>query len=161
MRARSFTGSIVLLAAWMATAQHAVLFHQDPRLESIHKLLRQSRTEAARQELAALVAASPDDAELQYQLARSHLLDFYEQREARRRRISLALALEALDSALRRNPDHIPALKSKAVIHARAELLHYDPNLAYQLAARVAKLQPSASEYLLGLTDWLSGEVRF
>lgn len=161
MRARSFTGSIVLLAAWMATAQHAVLFHQDPRLASVHKLLRQSKTEAARKELTALVAASPDDAELQYQLARSHLLDFYEQREATRRRTSLALALEALDSALRRNPDHIPALKSKAVIHARAELLHYDPNLAYQLAARVAKLQPSASEYLLGLTDWLSGEVRF
>ncbi|HYP05992.1 MAG TPA: FG-GAP-like repeat-containing protein, partial [Bryobacteraceae bacterium] len=30
-----------------------------------------------------------------------------------------------------------------------------------ELAARVAKLQPSASEYLIGLTDWLSGEVRF
>jgi tetratricopeptide (TPR) repeat protein len=62
---------------------------------------------------------------------------------------------------LRRNPDHIPALKAKAVIHARAELLYYNANLAYSLAARVAKLQPSANEYLLSLTDWLSGEVRF
>jgi tetratricopeptide (TPR) repeat protein len=69
--------------------------------------------------------------------------------------------MEALANTLGRNPDHIPALKAKAVIHARAELLYYDANLAYKLAARVARLQPSANEYLLNLTDWLSGEVRF
>jgi hypothetical protein len=69
--------------------------------------------------------------------------------------------MEALENVLRRNADHIPALKSKAVIHARAELLYYDPNLAYDLGTRITKLQPSANEYLLSLTDWLSGEVRF
>jgi hypothetical protein len=47
------------------------------------------------------------------------------------------------------------------VIHARAELLYYDPKLAYDLGTRITKLQPSANEYLLSLTDWLSGEVRF
>ncbi|MDX2151353.1 MAG: FG-GAP-like repeat-containing protein [Bryobacteraceae bacterium] len=47
------------------------------------------------------------------------------------------------------------------MIHARAELLYYNPNLAFELGARVARLQPSAGEYLLNLTEWLSGEVRF
>lgn len=127
----------------------------------MQKLLRQSRPEGARAELSRLLAAAPDDAELHYQMARSYLIDFYEVRDPLRRRTALALAMESLDNALRRNADHVPALKAKAIIHARAEMLRYDPNLAYQLAARVAQLQPGASEYLLGLTDWLSGEVRF
>src|SRR2546429_2155348 len=29
--------------------------------------------------------------------------------------------------------------RSKAIIHARAELLYYDPNLAYQMASRAAR----------------------
>jgi len=37
------------------------------------------------------------------------------------------------------------ALRAKAVIHARAELLYYDPNLSYELANRVAKLEPHAN----------------
>ncbi len=69
--------------------------------------------------------------------------------------------MEALSNTLLKNPNHIPAMRAKAVIHARAELLYYDPNLAYQLAAKIAKLEPNATGYLLGLTEWLSGEVRF
>ncbi|MBM3795554.1 MAG: hypothetical protein FJW31_16175, partial [Acidobacteria bacterium] len=139
----------------------APLFASGSRLETVQKLLRQSRADAARVELTRLLAAAPDDAELHFQMARSYLIDFYELRDPIRRKTALALAMESLDNTLRRNADHVPALKAKAVIHARAEMLRYDPNLAYQLAARVAQLQPGASEYLLGLTDWLSGEVRF
>jgi tetratricopeptide (TPR) repeat protein len=150
------------IAVWFAAAQPDIpLFPEDARLAPVHKLLRHGKTSEARKQIQSLMETAPGDAELQYQLARSYLMDFYEQRDAVRRRTALALAMEALDAALKRNADHIPALKSKAMIHAQAELLHYDPNLAYDLAARVAKLQPSASEYLLGLTDWLSGEVRF
>ena len=47
------------------------------------------------------------------------------------------------------------------MIHARAELLYYDPNLSYELAARVAKLEPHANAFLLNLSEWMSGEVRF
>ena len=69
--------------------------------------------------------------------------------------------MESLDAALKHNPDHIPALRAKAVIHARAELLYYDPDLSYRLAARVAKLEPHANTFLLNLSEWMSGEVRF
>lgn len=124
-------------------------------------LLRENKTEEARKELNRLLAADPANAEVHYQLARSYLMDFYGSADPGRGHTALSLAVEALANTLRRNPDHIPALKAKAIIHARAELLYYDPNLAYELGARVARLQPSASEYLLGLTDWLSGEVRF
>ncbi|MEZ5355574.1 MAG: FG-GAP-like repeat-containing protein [Bryobacteraceae bacterium] len=124
-------------------------------------LLRDSKTGAARAILRPLLEKSPRDAELYYQLARSYLIDFHERRDPAQQRTALALAMEALGNAIERNGDHIPALKSKAVLHARAELLYYDPDLAYKLAARVAELQPSANEYLLSLTDWLSGEVRF
>jgi tetratricopeptide (TPR) repeat protein len=125
------------------------------------ELIREGRTEAARAELNRLLAAQPDSAEIYYQIARCYLFDLHAGRDPVKKQTALGLALEALDNVLRRDGNHIPALKAKAVIHARAELLRYDPNLAYELAARVAKLQPSASEYLIGLTDWLSGEVRF
>ena len=36
-------------------------------------------------------------------------------------------------------------LRTKAVLHARAELLYCDPNLAYELASRMAKLEPHSS----------------
>lgn len=124
-------------------------------------LLRQGRTGDARQEINRLLEASPSDAELHYQLARTYLTEFYSGSDPVKRRVSLNLAMEALSNALRRAPDHIPALKAKAIIHARAELQFYDPNLAYELASRVAKLQPSATEYLLNLADWMSGEIRF
>lgn len=155
---------VALSALAQAPHQHAVqtpVFTPDPRLKQVYALLRESKTEAARAEINRLLKETPDDAELYHQLSRSYLTDFYEQRDPNQRRTSLALAMEALANTLNRKPDHIPALKSKAVIHARAEFLFYNPNLAFELAARVAKLQPSASEYLLGLTDWLSGEVRF
>ncbi len=154
-------------AAWLlfgiAWAQHdhpgTPLAPRDPALVRPLLLLRQGKTEEARKELTALVSRNPADAELHYQLARSHLLDFYGNPAAGR--VALSLAMEALENALRRNGDHIPALKAKAIIHARAELLYYNPNLAFQMAARVARLEPSANEYLLNLTGWLSGEVRF
>jgi hypothetical protein len=103
----------------------------------------------------------PGDAEVLYQIARSYLLDFYRLQDAEQRRISLALAMENLNAVLTYDPDHIPALRAKAIIHARAELLYYDPNLSYELAARVAKLEPHANAFLLNLSEWMSGEVRF
>ena len=156
----------IALIAISCLAQHHLppnepLTQPDPALRAPLLLIRQGKTEEARKELTALLSSRPDDAEVLYQIARSHLADFYGSRDPQRSRLALSLAMEMLESVLRRNANHIPALKAKAVIHARAELLYYDPNLAYSLAARVARLQPSANEYLLSLTDWLSGEVRF
>ena len=124
-------------------------------------LLREGKTAEARKELEAQRKQRPNDAEVLYQIARSHLLDFYTLRDPEQRRVSLALAMETLGDVLKHNPDHIPALRAKAVIHARAELLYYDPNLSYELAARVAKLEPHANAFLLNLSEWMSGEVRF
>jgi len=132
-----------------------------PELRPALTLLRDGKTEDARRILNGMLAKSPDNAELYYQLARSYLLDFYSNADPVKARTSLALAMEALDNTLHRDANHIPAMKSKAVIHARAELLYYKPNLAYELGLRIAKLQPAANEYILTLTDWLSGEVRF
>src|SRR5579883_610693 len=124
-------------------------------------LLREGKTGEARKELEAQRKLRPDDAEVLYQIARSHLIDFYEQADPEQRRVSLSLAMEDLAATLARNPDHIPALRAKAVIHARAELLYYNPNLAYELGARVAKLEPHNNAFLLNLSEWMSGEVRF
>src|SRR5205085_4454208 len=111
-------------------------------------LLRESKTEEARKELEGLRKARATDPELYYQVARSYLIDFYTLQDPNRRRIALGLAMENLTSALKHNPDHIPALRAKAVIHARAELLYYNPNLSYELAARVVKLEPHANGFL-------------
>jgi len=124
-------------------------------------LLRQDRTLEARQELTVLLKSHPADAEIHYQIARSYLMDFYAGKDRATSRLSLGFAMEALATAIRRNPDHVNALKAKSVIHARAELLYYDPDLAYAMAARVARLEPNAHEYLVSLSEWLSGEVRF
>lgn len=121
------------------------------------KLLRAGKTAEARALLERYVRTSPDDAEGWFQLARTHLADFH----LTGSRVAVDLAIESLAAALKRNPDHVYALKSKSVLHARAELLHYDPNLAFSLAQRVVKLQPFANEYLLNLTEWMTGEVRF
>jgi tetratricopeptide (TPR) repeat protein len=158
--------TLTLLAAWTALAQDHIhpsqpLTQPNPELQRALRLIRQGKTDDARKELEAVIAGRPGDPEVLYQIGRTHLTDFYSRTDPTRRRIALSLAIEALESVLARNPDHVPALKAKAIIHARAELLHYNPNLAYSLAARVAKLQPTANEYLLSLTDWLSGEVRF
>ena len=126
-------------------------------MKPILQLLRQSRTTEARTALRRL----PPDPEVLYQTARSYLLDFYRESDPLKRRVALGLAMESLASVLAKNRDHIPALRAKAVIHARAELLYYDPNLAYELGARVAKLEPHANAYLLNLSEWMSGEVRF
>jgi tetratricopeptide (TPR) repeat protein len=124
-------------------------------------LLREGKTAEARKELEEQRSQRPDDAEVLYQIARSYLLDFYRMQNPEQRRIALGLAMEMLNAVLKKNPDHIPALRAKAVIHARAELLYYDPNLSYELAARIAKLEPHANAFLLNLSEWMSGEVRF
>ncbi len=124
-------------------------------------LLRESKTAEARAELDALRKLRPRDPDVLYQIARSYLIDFYQQSAPEQRRISLSLAMENLAATLNLNPDYIPALRAKAVIHARAELLYYDPNLSYELANRVAKLEPNANGFLLSLSEWMSGEVRF
>jgi tetratricopeptide (TPR) repeat protein len=124
-------------------------------------LLRNGKTAEARKELEHQRKLRPEDPEVLYQIGRSHLMDFYKEQDPARRRLALSLAMEMLDSTLKRNPDHIPALRAKAVIHARAELLYYDPNLSYALAARAAKLEPHNHAFLLNLSGWMSGEVRF
>jgi tetratricopeptide (TPR) repeat protein len=124
-------------------------------------LLRAGKTAEARVELGAQHKLRPNDAEVLYQIARSYLLDFYKEDKADKRRVWLGLAMENLNATLKCNPDHIPALRAKAVIHARPELLYYDPNLSWELAARVAKLEPHANSFLMNLSEWLSGEVRF
>jgi tetratricopeptide (TPR) repeat protein len=124
-------------------------------------LLRDGKTEEARALLEQLRQQTPDDAGVLYQIARSYLLDFYGAHDPEKRRIALALAMETLDGLLKRHPDDIPALRAEAVIHARSELLYYDPNLAYEQAARVAKLEPNANGFLINLSEWMSGEVRF
>ncbi len=141
--------------------QPAPLPAREGPLRKAQLLLREGRTEEARRELQRLIQAGNQDAMTWYQLARSYLLDFYSGTDYSKRRTALNLAMEALGAALKRDPDHIPSLKAKAVIHARAELLYYDPNLAYELAARVARLEPNAYGFLLNLSDWMSGEVRF
>jgi tetratricopeptide (TPR) repeat protein len=145
--------------------------HDEPHLPPIPEksgplrrallLLRESRTAEARKELEEQRRLRPEDAEVLYQIARSYLLDFYRLQDPDKRRMSLALAMENLDATLKKDRNHIPALRAKAVIHARAELLYYDPNLSYELAARVAELEPHSNSFLLNLSEWMSGEVRF
>ncbi len=124
-------------------------------------LLREGKTAEARTELQEQRKLRPNDADVLYQIARSYLMDFYQGDDTEKRRIALALAMENLDATLQKNPDHIPAMRAKAVIHARAELLYYNPNLAYELAAHVARLEPHANGFLLDMSAWMSGEVRF
>ncbi|MGH9672287.1 MAG: FG-GAP-like repeat-containing protein [Bryobacteraceae bacterium] len=156
-------GSLLALLLALSAQDHepppfpAAPAHLKPALQ----LLRDGKTAEARGELTRLLAKDPADAEIYHQIARSHLLDFYRAADPAAARNALALAMESLDNTLRRDRNHIFAMRAKAVIHARAELLYYDPNLAYDLGARIARWQPSASEYLLNLAEWLSGEVRF
>jgi len=125
------------------------------------KLLRSGKAAEARTMLQRHLQAKPTDAEAWFQLARTHLADFARSSDSSMNRVAVSLAIEALAAALRENPNHVYALKAKSVLHARAELLHYDPNLSFELAERVVKLQPFANEYLLNLTEWMTGEVRF
>src|SRR5215831_3125955 len=151
---------IVRLLAWQQEPVYPLPEKSGP-LRNALLLLRDGKTADARKELEEQRKLRPNDPETIYQIARSYLLDFYRLQDPERRRVSLGLAMETLNAVLKLNPDHIPALRAKAVIHARAELLYYDPNLSYQLAARVAKLEPHANAFLLNLSEWMSGEVRF
>src|SRR5262245_60427457 len=151
---------IVRLVAWQQEPVYPLPEKSGPLRKAL-LLLRESKTAEARKDLEEQRRQRPNDAELLYQIARSYLIDFYRQQAPEQRRISLGLAMETLNAVLKANPDHIPALRAKAVIHARAELLYYDPNLSYQLAARVAKLEPHANAFLLNLSEWMSSELRF
>ena len=149
---------------WFACAVIVLALYAQAPSDATRKarlLLREGKTADARRELLRLQAQAPRDPEIVFQIARSYLMEFYQGGDFEKRRVSLGLAMEALAATLKLNADHIPAMRAKAVIHARAELLFYDPNEAYRLARRVADLEPHAHEYMLGLTDWLSGEVRF
>lgn len=152
----------MIVPRWLAVLAALTAFSQQQQqhspLDHALILLREGKTQQARQQLQ---TARQDSAEVQYQIARSHLLDFYQLEDPLQRRESLRLAMDALSAAITRDGNHIPAMRAKAVIHARAELLYYDPNLAYELAARIAKLEPNANGYILNLTEWMSGEVRF
>jgi len=159
--------TLALVVAAALAQQHDPIFPPPPLPETASPLrkalllLRESKTDDARKELEEQRKQRPDDAEVLYQIARSYLLDFYRLQDPEQRRVSLALAMETLGAVLKHDPDHIPAMRAKAVIHARAELLYYDPNLSYELAARIAKLEPHANAFLLNLSEWMSGEVRF
>lgn len=130
-------------------------------LRTATMLLRDGKTAEARTELNRLLRQNPDDPEIHYQIARSYLMEWNTLRDPAKQRVALGLAMESLDATLKRNPDHIYALRVKAVIHARPELLYYNPNLAYELTQRVIKQQPYANEFLLNVSEWMSGEVRF
>jgi tetratricopeptide (TPR) repeat protein len=166
--------SLAYLAAFAVLGLTAQQIHHDQQplmetpvpersgpLRKAQLLLREGKTDEARKDLEQQRRARPNDPELLYQIARSYLLDFYRLDDPEKRRIALGLAMETLAAVLKQNADHIPALRAKAVIHARAELLYYDPNLSYELAARVAKLEPHSNAFLLNLSVWMSGEVRF
>jgi|GEM_PF-2407686 hypothetical protein len=66
-------------------------------------LLRESKTAEARKELEEQRKQHPDDPEVQYQIARSYLLDFYSLQDPERRRVSLSLAMETLGDVLNGN----------------------------------------------------------
>ncbi len=148
-------------AAWQAQEPLYPLPEKSGPLRKAMLLLRESKTAEARKELEQRRKEHPEDADVLYQIARSYLIDFYSNQSPEQRRVSLSLAMETLGAVLKLNPDHVPALRAKAVIHARAELLYYDPDLSFKLADRVAKLEPHANAFLLNLSEWMSGEVRF
>lgn len=150
-----------LAAVALAAQTPAPLPDKPSPLKTAIQLLRDAKTAEARTELTRVQKSGVDNADLWYQMARSHLLDFYREQNPSKKRLALSLAMEALSSALKRDENHIPTLRAKSVIHARAELLYYDPNLAYELAERVAKQEPNANAFLLNLAEWMSGEVRF
>ena len=149
-----------ILLALLLIVQEPLVQKTGPLAKAL-LLMRDGKTSEARVEMERERAAHPQDAEVGFQIARSFLLDFYRETDPTKRRLALAQAMENLAAALARNPDHIPALRAKAMLHARAELLYYDPNLSYQLASRAAKLEPHNNGFMLNLSEWMSGEVRF
>src|SRR5262249_54952804 len=100
-------GAALPLALWMAAqeASSTGLLRTGPPLSEksgpLRKpllLLRQGKTQEAREELARLLRTTPDDAEVHHQIARSHLMDFYATQDPARKRIALSLALESLNT---------------------------------------------------------------
>ena len=62
-------------------------------------LLREGKTVEARNEL----KQRPGDAEVLYQIARSYLIEFYQQQDPQRRTLALSLAMENLAAALQQD----------------------------------------------------------
>src|SRR4051794_31573055 len=119
--------ALILAAAIVAQQEHEPHLPPIPEktgpLRKAMLLLREGKTAEARKDLEEQRKQRPNDPELLYQIARSHLLDFYRLPDPEQRRVALGLAMEMLDAVLKHDPNHIPALRAKAVIHARAELL--------------------------------------
>src|SRR4051794_25475156 len=84
-------------------------------LRAAQLLIRDGKTDEARKDLDQQRKARPNDPELLFQIARSYLVDFYRLQDPERRRIALGLAMETLAAVLKSDPNHIPALRAKAV----------------------------------------------
>ena len=130
--------------------------------EEALSLILQTRTVEARDKLRECVSAGPANADLHYQLARTHIVDFNQSRTAAAGRESLGQAVRELDRALAIDPEHLNALRLKYPIHRGKGSVYYDPGGAYELARKVMSIQPSSHPFLLNVAEWmgLSG-VRF
>ena len=130
--------------------------------EEALSLILQARTVEARDKLRKCLSGDRADADLHYQLARTHIIDFNQSRNAGEGRQSLGNAVRELDRALAIDPEHLNALRLKYPIHRGKGSIHYDPGGAYELARKVMDLQPSSHPFVLNVAEWmgLSG-VRF
>ena len=104
------------------------------------------------------MSAGPANADLHYQLARTHIVDFNQSRAAAAGRESLGQAVRELDRALAIDPDHLNALRLKYPIHRGKGSMYYDPGGAYELARKVMALQPSSHPFLLNVAEWMGTE---
>ncbi len=66
--------------------------------QKANSLLRDGKTVEARAELSRLQKSGNNSSELWYQMARSHLLDFYREENPVQKRLALSLAMEALSA---------------------------------------------------------------
>ena len=125
-------------------------------------LILQTRTVEARDRLRRCLAEDRTNADLQYQLARTHIVDFNQSRTAGEGCESLGQAVRELDRARAIDPEHLNALRLKYPIHRGKGSIYYDPEDAYELARKVLALQPSSHPFLVNVAEWmgLSG-VRF
>ncbi len=120
-------------------------------------LILQTRTVEARDRLRSCLAEDRTNADLQYQLARTHIVDFNQSRTAGEGRESLEQAVRELDRALAIDPEHLNALRLKYPIHRGKGSIDYDPEDAYKLARKALALQPSSHPFLVNVA---AGERR-
>ena len=122
-------------------------------------LLREGKTAEARKELEEQRGLRPNDAEVLYQIARSHLIDFYQQSDPEKRRVSLALAMEdARGDARSAIPITFPPAREGRDSRARrTALLRSQPGL--RTGARAwPSWNLTTTAFLLDLSsEWMSG----